>query len=63
MDFSMKKKIITDIAKGMLHLSLEGILHKDLAARNVLVTENLTAKVRPLTLKINDRSLILDFRG
>lgn len=29
----------------MLHLSLEGILHKDLAARNVLVTENMTAKV------------------
>lgn len=29
----------------MLHLSLEGILHKDLAARNVLVTENFTAKV------------------
>jgi hypothetical protein len=29
----------------MFHLSVEGIIHKDLAARNVLVTDSFTAKV------------------
>jgi len=38
-------KIITDIASGMFHLSVEHIVHKDLAARNVLITRDFTAKV------------------
>jgi len=34
-----------EIATGMHHLALEGIVHSDLAARNVLLTNDLTAKV------------------
>jgi len=41
----VKNKIILDIASGMYHLSSEHIIHKDLAARNVLLTTDFTAKV------------------
>lgn len=39
MPTKLQFKLMHDIAKGMLHLSMEGIVHKDLAARNVLVSE------------------------
>ncbi|PRP89323.1 hypothetical protein PROFUN_02197 [Planoprotostelium fungivorum] len=38
-------KMIKDIAKGMLHLHMEKIVHRDLAVRNVLLTEHLVAQV------------------
>jgi len=41
----LQLSIIKDIARGMFHLSLEGIVHRDLAARNVLLTKDLSAKV------------------
>ncbi len=58
----LKIKIMKDITKGMLHLQMEGIVHRgnkkdlipisfpiyfflDLAARNVLLTVSLDAKV------------------
>jgi len=41
----MQLQIIRNIAAGMLHLGKERIVHKDLAARNVLLSENFTAKV------------------
>jgi len=44
-DFLLSLQIITDIAAGMYHLQCEKIVHKDLAARNVLLGTNLIAKV------------------
>jgi len=38
-------KFMEDIAKGMSYLSKEFIVHKDLAARNVLVDETYRCKV------------------
>jgi len=38
-------QFVKDIAKGMLHLQLENIIHKDLATRNVLITKHQVAKV------------------
>eukprot|EP01119_Soliformovum_irregulare_P011622 TRINITY_DN2934_c0_g1_i2.p3 TRINITY_DN2934_c0_g1~~TRINITY_DN2934_c0_g1_i2.p3 ORF type:complete len:268 (+),score=58.22 TRINITY_DN2934_c0_g1_i2:1173-1976(+) len=40
-----QKKWCFGIAKGILHLHEEGIIHRDLAVRNVLLTENLEVKV------------------
>ncbi|PRP86869.1 putative LRR receptor-like serine/threonine-protein kinase [Planoprotostelium fungivorum] len=37
--------IIQGVAEGMAHLAQERVLHKDLAARNVLLTEDLLPKV------------------
>jgi serine/threonine protein kinase len=48
MDERMRLDILADIAAGMRHLNLEGIVHKDLAARNVLLggaSPTLRAKV------------------
>jgi len=45
MEMPLQLKFMHDIAKGMHHLYLEGIIHKDLASRNVLITESLDAKV------------------
>lgn len=66
---ALKLKFIKDICNGMLHLSSEGILHKDLgnfvrsihshlqAARNVLITGNLEAKVSDFGLsRLGDAS-------
>jgi len=38
-------KLLRGIAAGMLHLSTEGIIHRDLAGRNILLTANLEPKV------------------
>lgn len=38
-------RIIKDIAAGMYHLQCEKIVHKDLAARNILLGANFVAKV------------------
>jgi len=40
-----KLSIVRDVAAGMLHLSQSKVIHKDLAARNVLISENWRAKV------------------
>ena len=39
------KIISSDTAKGMAYLESETVVHKDLAARNVLIAENGDAKV------------------
>ena len=39
-----KLRIIKDIAAGMLHLQYEKVVHKDLAARNVLIGEHFEVK-------------------
>jgi len=43
--FELQLSFMKDIARGMFHLSLEGIVHRDLAARNVLLNRDFTAKV------------------
>jgi serine/threonine protein kinase len=45
MPLDLQKKIITGIARGMFHLHLENIVHRDLATRNVLLTESLEPKI------------------
>jgi IL2-inducible T-cell kinase len=42
---SLELSWIRDIAAGMYHLSEANIIHKDLAARNVLLTDHYSAKV------------------
>ena len=36
----VEAKMLMDIAAGVLHLHCEGVIHRDLASRNVLVGEN-----------------------
>jgi serine/threonine protein kinase len=33
-------RILRDAASGILHIHLEGLLHRDIAARNILVTHD-----------------------
>lgn len=49
-EFSLKINWMKQIAAGMSHLHAEGIVHKDLAARNVLLTETETCKISDLGL-------------
>ena len=44
-DLNQKKKWMKQISTGIGHLHSEEIIHKDLAARNILLGENLIAKV------------------
>jgi serine/threonine protein kinase len=41
----LEQNIVRGIASGMLHLHSEGIVHRDLATRNVLLTEALEPKI------------------
>jgi serine/threonine protein kinase len=45
LQFELQWKIIVGIARGMFHLHLENIVHRDLATRNVLLTESLEPKI------------------
>lgn len=38
-------KMAKDIAAGMGHLHAEGIVHRDLATRNLLLDENMNVKI------------------
>ncbi|XP_028413458.1 titin-like isoform X2 [Dendronephthya gigantea] len=40
-----KIQIAKEIAKGMTHLTNSGIVHQDLAARNILLTDDFTPKI------------------
>lgn len=42
---ALKIQMAYDVAVGMAHLSREGIVHSDLAARNLLLTDGLRVKV------------------
>ena len=44
-DVKTKTKMIVGIAKGMLHIHLENIVHRDLATRNVLLSATLDPKI------------------
>ncbi|PRP78689.1 putative leucine-rich repeat receptor-like protein kinase [Planoprotostelium fungivorum] len=44
-DNDMKWRFVKDIAKGMLHLHSEQIVHRDLAVRNILLTEHLVPQI------------------
>ncbi|PRP87903.1 putative LRR receptor-like serine/threonine-protein kinase [Planoprotostelium fungivorum] len=43
--WEVKLSFIQGIALGMLHLHLEKVIHRDLAVRNILLTEHLVPKV------------------
>src|SRR5690349_20526031 len=45
MDKLLIVKLLRGIAAGMYHLTKEGICHRDLASRNVLLDENLRPKI------------------
>ncbi|PRP78057.1 hypothetical protein PROFUN_14031 [Planoprotostelium fungivorum] len=44
-NWETKLKFIQGIAVGMLHLHMEKVIHRDLAVRNILLTEHLVPKV------------------
>jgi serine/threonine protein kinase len=45
LQWDLRLGFIEDIARGMYHLASEGIIHKDLASRNVLVTKHYEGKI------------------
>ncbi|PRP78638.1 hypothetical protein PROFUN_13512 [Planoprotostelium fungivorum] len=45
MSYKSRVSILKGVADGMAHLASERVLHKDLAARNVLLSEDLVPKV------------------
>ncbi len=45
---NMKRSILLDISRGLVYLHDMDIIHRDLSARNVLLTNSLTAKIADL---------------
>jgi len=45
MDETMVLKILNEIASGMDHLHKQGVIHRDIAARNILLTASMDVKV------------------
>ena len=45
---SIKLDILRDVCKGLVYLHSKNIVHRDLTARNVLLSESLTAKIADL---------------
>jgi serine/threonine protein kinase len=45
---SRKKSILEDVARGLLYLHRKDIVHRDLTAKNVLLTSALVAKIADL---------------
>ncbi|PRP78171.1 extracellular nuclease [Planoprotostelium fungivorum] len=43
--YRIKKDMMIGIAGGMIHLHAEGVIHRDLAVRNILLTKSLEPKV------------------
>ena len=46
--FSVKNSILIDISQGLVYLHGKNIIHRDLTATNILLTESLTAKIADL---------------
>ena len=55
----IKVHILRDISCGLLHIHSHGVVHRDLNAGNVLLTENLQAKVADLGVaRVIDKSAV-----
>ncbi|PRP89036.1 hypothetical protein PROFUN_02314 [Planoprotostelium fungivorum] len=44
-EFAKKKEMMIGVAAGMIHLHAEGVIHRDLAVRNILLTKSMQPKV------------------
>lgn len=61
---SVKLQILKDTSSGLLHIHSHNIIHRDLNAGNVLLTEDLRAKVADFGMsRIVDRSQVVEKRG
>ena len=45
---SYKKSLLEDVSRGLIYLHRKGIIHRDLTARNVLLSSSLVAKIADL---------------
>ena len=54
-ELKTKYKIILGIARGMLHLHSENIIHRDLATRNVLLTSTQDPKISDFVNQKNSK--------
>ncbi|KAH3697778.1 hypothetical protein DPMN_085288 [Dreissena polymorpha] len=63
LSYSNMLKFALDVASGMSHLADRQIIHRDMAARNVLLDDNYVAKVADFGLSKNDDTYVKTTRS
>lgn len=58
-----KYKWITEAAKGMQYIAAQGLLHRDIAARNCLLNKDLTLKIADFGLTIKTSARTAEVQG